>query len=464
MHERVAEAPSGDVGTSAWSIGIDFGTAFSKAAATRIASEHGAMLREIRPLRLGEVAGWGRPFLVPSTMFLDRSRIHFGPMAVERLIASGKDDREMARSFKTILGSSDFEGALDFYPRPSVDPDRAFRLRDLLVLYLAYLLTLVDQASASILTRAGGGVDSARVRFSRPGWIPGRIAAAHEVMSTLFTQAHLARSALGPALISRDGASYAEARAALDAARHATTRYESLDGGIYEASAVGVCHFSDRACPNALIIVDVGGGTTDVAGLLREPYSSDVRVVRTARRTIDVAGDDFDAALLDLYLEKSRLKSTTERTALWRSIVPHVREIKEEIFAKGMAEVSFRGRRFSCSAREFEAAPGFRSALQQIVSVYDHSLVEMVEAAKKARSGKIGVVLAGGGAGLPPLQRAIAKRRWLGFGVGLKHMPSTPKWAHQLESAKEFDILFAQLSAAFGAAISSSTMAQTTQT
>jgi hypothetical protein len=84
----------------------------------------------------------------------------------------------------------------------------------------------------------------------------------------------------------------------------------------------------------------------------------------------------------------------------------------------------------------------------------------MIETTKKERVGKIGVVLAGGGAGLPALRRAITRSRWLGFGVGLKHLPSTPKWAHQLESAQEFDILFAQLSAAFGAAISNSTMAQ----
>src|SRR5262249_9158908 len=159
------------------------------AAATRMTFEHGSALREIRPLRIGEAAGWSRPYLTPSSMFLDRARIHFGSRAVERLVGAHVDDRELVRSFQTILGAHPFREALKFYPRPSVDPDRVFRLRDLLVLYLAYLLALVDIAAASSFDRTGSVISASRLRFSRPGWIPGRIAAAHEAMTSLFNQA-----------------------------------------------------------------------------------------------------------------------------------------------------------------------------------------------------------------------------------------------------------------------------------
>lgn len=417
------------------------------------------MLREIRPLRLGEIGGGNRPFLIPSALYLDRRHIHFGANAINRLLASGQDDRELARSFKAILGTNDFEEALKFYPRACVDPDRAFRLRDLIVLYLAYLLVLVDAATTGMFPHGATASSAARLRFSRPGWIPGRIAAAHEIMSTLFSEAHNVRAILGEALTSPDGLPYASARAALDAARANAAVFDSLDGGIYEASAVGVCHFCDRAAPNSLLIVDVGGGTSDVAGLMREPFSEDIRVIRTARRTIDVAGDDFDAALAELLLVKSRLQSKSELTVLWRSIMPSIRELKEQLFAQGHVEVNFRGRKFRCTARDFETDEGFKAALQQIVSLYEFSLREMIAAAKAQGQRRIGVVLAGGGSCLPALKKAITRPRWLGFGVKLEHLPATPKWAHELASAQEFDTLFAQLSAAFGAAISGSSQA-----
>jgi molecular chaperone DnaK (HSP70) len=462
MQDEVLGARTAPVTETGWAIGVDFGTAFSKAAATRTSGAEGAILREIRPLKLGEVGGWTRPFLIPSSLFLDRRHIHFGANAISRLQASGQDDRELARSFKTILGTNDFEGALSFYPRACVDPDRAFRLRDLIVLYLAYLLALVDAAAAGMFREGQQASSAARLRFSRPGWIPGRIAAAHEIMTTLFGEAHRVRDRLGDTLLAADGVSYAAAREALDNARASATPFESLDGGIYEASAVGVCHFSDRTAPNCLLIVDVGGGTTDVAGLMREPFSEDIKVVRSARRTIDVAGDDFDAALSELLLVKSRLRAKTELTALWRAIAPNIRELKEQLFADGAIQVKFRGRTFSCTARDFEAEAAFKAPLQHIVALYEHSLREMVAAAKEQGQRRIGVVLAGGGSCLPPLRKAITRRRWLGFGVRLEHLPATPRWAHELATAQEFDALFAQLSAAFGAAISSSNQTRAT--
>jgi molecular chaperone DnaK (HSP70) len=460
MQEEVLDARPATPIASSWAIGVDFGTAFSKAAATRTSGADGAMLREIRPLKLGEAGGGDRPFLIPSSLFLDRTHVHFGANAINRLQASGQDDRELARSFKTILGANDFEEALKFYPRASVDPDRAFRLRDLIVLYLAYLLALVDAASTGMFGPGQCASHAARLRFSRPGWIPGRIAAAHETMHALFSEAHHVRALLGDALLSSDGVPYAAARDALDQARANATPFESLDGGIYEASAVGVCHFSDRTAPNCLLIVDVGGGTTDVAGLMRAPFSDDIEVVRSARRTIDVAGDDFDAALSELLLVKSRLKSKAELTALWRAIAPNIRELKEQLFAEGQVHVKFRGRTFGCGARDFEAEAGFKAPLQQIVALYEHSLREMVAAAKQHGQRRIGVVLAGGGSCLPALRKAITRPRWLGFGVRLEHLPATPRWAHELATAQEFDALFAQLSAAFGAAISSSNLAR----
>ncbi|MBY0564273.1 MAG: Hsp70 family protein [Hyphomonadaceae bacterium] len=445
-----------------WSIGIDFGTAFSKAAATRVTQEHGGALREMTPLRLGQVAGCNRPFLVPSSIYLDRSHVHFGAQAVAHLTAADSNDRELARSFKTALGSTDFEGALEFFPRQSVDPDRLFRLRDIIVLYLAYLLALIDVAAAQALG-VSAATASSRICFSRPGWLPSRYAASHEAMITLFSEAHVVCTALGDRLLAADGVPYAEARAALDAARESASVFNSLDGGVYEASAVGICHFADANSPKCILVVDVGGGTTDVAGLVRAPNTDNIRVVRTARRTIDVAGDDFDAALLDYLVRKSNARSRRDGTAFWRRLSSHVRELKEEMFDTGRVAFSAGGFKVKCTAREFEGHPSFKAVVRDIAKLYELSLDEVVRSCRRDGIRRVGVVLAGGGSRLPALRRAIMRPRWTGFGVQIVHLPTTPAWGHGLASSSDFDALFAQLSAAFGAAISSSEFARSVQ-
>ncbi|MBS0386812.1 MAG: rod shape-determining protein [Proteobacteria bacterium] len=432
-----------------WSIGLDFGTAFSKAAGTKIMPTEAATLREVRPLRIGETAGGNRPYLVPSSMFLDRQRIHFGPRAIARLVAADLEERELVRSFKRVLGANDFEDALNRFPRASVDPDRLFRLGDLIILYLAYLLALVDAT-------VDGATRRSRVRFTRPGWIPDRIAAAHEVMTTLFNQAHAVHQILGDALLAKDGLEYSVACAALDRARDARAAFSALDGGIYEASAVGLCHYSDAKTPNFLLIMDVGAGTTDVAALVRAPFGNEICIVRAGRRTIEVAGDHFDAALVDLLIARAKLASEADRMALRNKVIPVVRELKEELFLNGVVQFAFRGKKITCTARNLERRPAFKKALADINRLYDECLAELVQAGRREGVRCIGVVLAGGGSRLPAIRAAIARRRWTGLGMRIKHLPSTPAWVQALGAEKNYDYepLFSQVSAAFGAAIS----------
>ena len=438
----------GNARTVDWSIGLDFGTAFSKAAGTVIKSTEAATLREVRPLRIGATAGGNRPYLVPSSLYLDRQRIHFGPRAIARLVAANVEDRELVRSFKRVLGADDPEDALNRFPRASVDPDRLFRLRDLITLYLAYLLALVDATVAGATSRS-------RVRFTRPGWIPDRIAAAHEMMTQLFNQAHVVHQILGERLLAEDGLDYAIAREALDRAQDDYTGFPGLDGGIYEASAVGLCHYSDARIPNYLLIMDVGAGTTDVAALVRAPFDNQICIVRAGRRTIETAGDHFDAALVDLLTAKAKLKTDGDRMALRNTMLPVVRELKEQLFANGVLQVAFRGKKFGCTARDLERRPMFRTAVKEINTLFNECLAELVQAAQAEGVRSIGIVLAGGGSRIPALRAAVTKRRWTGL-ARIRHLPSTPSWVQALGAEKNFDYepLFAQVSAAFGAAIS----------
>ena len=116
-----------DADASDWVVGIDFGTAFSKVAATRLGSGAGA--REIMPFHIGAAAQGRRSLVVPSALFLNQDVLHFGPRAVEALVGSGDEKRQALQSFKTILGAEDFERAIELLPVRSLS-----EVVDLLVL------------------------------------------------------------------------------------------------------------------------------------------------------------------------------------------------------------------------------------------------------------------------------------------------------------------------------------------
>jgi hypothetical protein len=136
-------------------------------------------------------------------------------------------------------------------------------------------------------------------------------------------------------------------------------------------------------------------------------------------------------------------------------VLPIVRELKEDLFAKGTLQLAFRGKRFACTAGELERRPMFRSAIKEISALFDECLAELVQAAQREGVRSIGIVLAGGGSRIPALRAAMTKRRWTGL-ARIKHLPGTPAWVQALGAEKNFDYepLFAQVSAAFGAAIS----------
>ncbi len=437
-----------------WAIGVDFGTGFSKAAASHFRGPRGAAVRELLPLHMGAAAQGKRSLIVPSAIFLDEARIHFGPRAPEALHRCGDDRREMLQSFKTILGANDFETVLNnALPRP-VDPAGVFKWGELIVLYLAYLLELIERAAPEGARGLFDPKSAVRLRYSRPGWIPKRAAAAHEAMAMLFGMAASVREHVGADLLARDGLDYRRATDALARIRGHSATSPNLDGGVYEASAVAACHFIDPATPNHLVIVDIGAGTADFAGFIRERGSGAIRVVPEARRTINVAGDTFDRALMLLILSKAgSLRTIAEQSALWRALLSEARELKETLFTSGRAEFRFRGLSLGVTVGEFVRCANYRAAAKDLEYVYRRSLAEMARVVRGERGRRIGVVLAGGGAHLPSTIAMVKRARNIGFSISVELLPTSPRWASDLNSEAEFAALFSQMSVAFGAAI-----------
>src|SRR6185295_9084674 len=249
-----------------WTRCIDFGTAFSKAAVAPSDSWNRFNPGLIRPLMLGGENQGANTFLLPSAVFVDDARILFGPAAIARAAALADKKRAALKSFKTLLGVSDLDRALNTGVPASIDPHRLFSMGDLITLYLAYLGASIDRAIAadSVLERFAA-LDR---RYAAPAWRGGDSTGLHGVVMGVFGQAEAARDVLGDELLAPDGISIERVKDAVTKAR-TSERFAEM-GLIFEAIAaaaytsVGL----DIDAP-ALIIADMGAGTTDIAVLAR---------------------------------------------------------------------------------------------------------------------------------------------------------------------------------------------------
>ncbi|MBI3438148.1 MAG: hypothetical protein HY054_05760 [Proteobacteria bacterium] len=151
-----------------WTLCIDFGTAFSKAAVAPSNSWNHFEPGLIRPLMLGGENQGANTFLLPSAVFVDDERVLFGPAAIARAAALADQKRAALKSFKTLLSVSDLDRALNTRLPTSIDPHHHFSMGDLITLYLAYLGASIDRAIAAdpVLERFA----AFSRRYAAPAW------------------------------------------------------------------------------------------------------------------------------------------------------------------------------------------------------------------------------------------------------------------------------------------------------
>ncbi|MES1200487.1 MAG: hypothetical protein ABUS57_03450 [Pseudomonadota bacterium] len=439
-----------------WTVGVDFGTAFSKAAAVFADGRGASRFHRIYPLHIGGVAGASRSLLVPSAMFITGGRIHMGPRAVEHFHLLGDARREMLQSFKMVLGAYDFEEALDWRMPRTIDPDAEFRRGDLIAIYLAYLLELIEHASPKEMGAVFGPGSTTRLRYSRPAWLPKRAEAAYAAMEKLFQTGNAIRAELGPDLLAPEGLSTQRLLDVLARAVASTEPFHNLDGAIYEAGAVAACHFADPKTPDCLVVADIGAGTTDFAGFIRHGEGEEIEVVERTQKTILVAGDVFDRALMNLMLQRNmRFKAVKDRDDAWRAMAANIRDLKEEMITTGKTRFRLdRHKVLHCKLAEFMECEDYRLASRAIEQTFEACVLESAQQMKSRKLKRLNVVFAGGGVHLPSTVEMVKRLRRSARGVRIRIAPPVPKWANDLSSDQEFAKLFAQMCVAFGAAMS----------
>ncbi len=164
------------------------------------------------------------------------------------------------------------------------------------------------------------------------------------------------------------------------------------------AAAIGAGIDIARPCGN--MIVDIGGGTTDIAVI-----SLGGSVVSTS---IKIAGDDFDEAIVR-YMRKKHNLLIGERTAedIKIRIGTCYTSTNDTMDVRGRNLVTGLPRTITVSAEETEEA--LREATLQIVEAV-HSVLEKTPPELAADVADRGIVLTGGGALLRGLEELIEEK------------------------------------------------------
>lgn len=434
-----------------WSVCVDFGTAACKAAAAWRATGEAFRPDHVRLLRLGEGDG-DNPLTLKSVVYLDNGRIFFGEAGWRRAGgANAKANRQALSSFKTLLSSADLEFSIGQLVSPRIDPVGVFRQRDLIVLFLAFLIRRIDRAQNidPVLSQE----QRPMLRYSYPGWSSGDDVARHRLIARLFDEGMILAELIKEDFGANEGLGYDIARRALAEASQIAVA-SRIEGVVFEAAAAAACRLVGHdGEPAHAAVIDMGAGTTDIGGYCVSAAGG-VEEIQGVQRTLDIAGDTIDRVLMNVLVKKARhVREPHARGMLWRALLPKIRGLKEALIATGECTLEHEGKTIRVKMREVTRRGDFKRAMKDIDRAYLQALTAISGACLTAGQNEITVVLAGGGANYPFLQTLAARPKLAKGKVRLRLEPLVPDWARTESFDERLAAVFPQLSIAIGGAI-----------
>ncbi len=221
---------------------------------------------------------------------------------------------------------------------------------------------------------------------------------------TLKMLQHFIRSACGTLMSPRrvvicipSGITEVEERAVVDAAKQVGARSAYL---IEEPVAAAIGAGIDISAPNGNMIVDIGGGTTDIAVISLGGV--------VVSESIKIAGDKFDEAIMR-YVRRKYNVLIGERTAesikirigaVYDHDVPKLMEVKGRCLAQGLPKV------ITLSSREM------LEAMYEPITAIIESICQVIERTPPELVGDIlhnGIVMTGGGSLLYGFDRLLTE-------------------------------------------------------
>ena len=251
----------------------------------------------------------------------------------------------------------------------------------------------VGQAAKDMLGRTPQGIDA--IRPLKDGVIAD-FEVTESMLHYFITKVHNRKFGVRPRVVIGvpSGISMVEKQAVFSSAERAGARQVFL---IEEPRAAGIGAGLPIHMPNAHMVVDIGGGTADIAVIsLAELVTS---------RSVKTAGDRFDEAIVEHLKKVHNLQigfQTAERIKLeLGSVAPHDDEGSREVRGRDLSS----GRPRACLVHAGE----IREVLRPLARTICAAVVEVLEETPPELAGDLvecGMVLTGGGAllrGLPEL-------------------------------------------------------------
>jgi len=377
---------------------LDFGTSFSKAFAIQD-QVSGPMLIDL-PIGQGEV---GRErFFAAADILIDEGKVFFGTNAAER-VGTNSIDRLIQSPKQLFTMSEDATTLRNETLNDRQDPAQLFSIRDIIVLYLSYLNFVAERE----LSKSAQSLNVSR-RFTHPAWKKDFRERNKDEMSTMMAEAIILSRNLSDRLVSGLDATVAASMLkqvrALEPEQLPT---QLVAGSVREATAAGAGALleTDVGVRQGYLIVDVGAGTTDIAGfvVIHRSDTGELKVVEIEEAAVAIR---WAGNLLDQYLSKFILlkagfsDGSAEAQALENRLRKERRSVKETLFNEQSAIISLpNDTDLKVDLDEFLATNevrGFSEKLQVTVAqAFD---------AMGMFANKLLIVATGGGASLPMVQ------------------------------------------------------------
>ena len=384
---------------------IDFGTSFSKAFACK--GDDPSKTPELIDIVLSENAQGSEKYLLPSELLIHDGKIHFGRSARLLFEELAAEQDRLIDNFKQFITLSKSMSHLSKRRlSDQKDPTGLFFERDALVLYLSHLIRMVD---ASIQNMK---IDSPLLtRYTHPAWAKKNAADNALNMKRIVAESMaLAKSYPSDFLVSLDAGRASKLLAAARSTPEENLPLSLLEDPVLEATAAGAGALMDARPVGRqhYVVLDIGAGTTDVAGCIcvkRDEDHVKVWEIKSARGAKNLAGNMLDNALRKCILENSSLaKGSLEYEQSDRALKKNIRSEKEKLFQSGGLFVELvTNETVKVDLAEFLADLNVR----RIFSVI-HEMVKRAAFAVSEDKGQVFLVPTGGGATLPIVKELTA--------------------------------------------------------
>ncbi len=416
---------------------LDFGTAMSKAMATRDADDN------LIELALGKAAGdRGEIYGLRSSMFIARSaRIHFGHEAIAQSNEVESTSRKRLDSLKQRLSQGHpgdlSEGMFDVATNPTSVP---MSWADAITLYLGYL---TDIATTELV---GAGFSRyVKRRFARPCWEHGRANWADGELRAMLARAQVIADTFHGRW--NGGIPLDEAKATIDKVAALDQIPEFLVAeGVEEPIAAAASRLESQERERGLFVVlDIGAGTSDFAAFWgNQDPEADRFTVWQIPGTIDAlaqAGDTIDGYLHGFILERAHLRpGQTDYEFASSRLALEIRQTKESLIRDGEVDVVLsNSSRIKVTRDEFLASDAVQDfsrllsdRLAGVLTRADASWLKAVASFERVGRDYITLVLTGGGSALPVV-KDLAKGAVEAHGRRFRLMEarSVPAWIEE---------------------------------